>query len=415
MSGVKLQDIFNPMHNLKEICKEFVLLEDHLSIASKHCPDCIRKHLLKAEAFAEEAIALDKNSEYNDLLEPIPEQIRNVADLYHNSDMSKHQLGQHIRRLRKTLSPYCFNKGSSAKGSKLIIPEIPAGLDITEKPVSTGSETSSHDSIVSPKWDFWSGVASEIGLPVTSYVPFCDALKSVSDMPIPPYFELSAPGVSYRVRSGAKWTQKQLVSLLNQSMVKEMVNRHLISGKQYSTEDWVLGINSALGRSEKRVKLDTPSSSLGEFVDNREVVKDSIKNALENDFLDKIKEARRLEKKGSRKAIILSAVYYDDIGDKLGDAYFWAKAANLYRGQNKLAEEARSLSKIIQKYPDHELKFWISNRVMIFDKRSSDGLKELMPEGISGGSNNNSDSGKGMKETLFVIGAAVAGFLMGMF
>ena len=23
-------DIFNPIHNLKEICKEFVLLEDHL-------------------------------------------------------------------------------------------------------------------------------------------------------------------------------------------------------------------------------------------------------------------------------------------------------------------------------------------------------------------------------------------------
>ena len=36
----KLLDIFNPMFNVKEVCKELVLLEDHLIADGKHCPDC---------------------------------------------------------------------------------------------------------------------------------------------------------------------------------------------------------------------------------------------------------------------------------------------------------------------------------------------------------------------------------------
>ena len=107
-------DIFNPLHNLKEICKEFVLLEDHLQAPEKRCPDCIRKHLLKAEAFAEEAIALDKSSKYLNLLRPIPAQIRQIQDDFSNG-ANDHQLGQRARMIRKRLSPLCFSVNTKQK------------------------------------------------------------------------------------------------------------------------------------------------------------------------------------------------------------------------------------------------------------------------------------------------------------
>lgn len=50
-----LQD---PAFNLREIVKQLLLLEDHLFHADRQCADCIWKHLLTAEAFADEAVTL---------------------------------------------------------------------------------------------------------------------------------------------------------------------------------------------------------------------------------------------------------------------------------------------------------------------------------------------------------------------
>jgi len=48
----------DPDFNFREMLKQLVLLEDHLTHTYKVCPDCIRKHLLTVEALAEEIEAL---------------------------------------------------------------------------------------------------------------------------------------------------------------------------------------------------------------------------------------------------------------------------------------------------------------------------------------------------------------------
>ena len=45
--------------NMREIVKQMILLEQHLTDQRKQCPDCICKHLLCIEALAEEAVALN--------------------------------------------------------------------------------------------------------------------------------------------------------------------------------------------------------------------------------------------------------------------------------------------------------------------------------------------------------------------
>ena len=49
----------DPVFNLREIAKQFILLEDHLAHPYKLCSDCVYKHLMTVEALAEEATALD--------------------------------------------------------------------------------------------------------------------------------------------------------------------------------------------------------------------------------------------------------------------------------------------------------------------------------------------------------------------
>ena len=56
-----LLPIMHPLYNLREVCKQTALLEDHLNNERKRCQDCIRKHFLTIEALLEEAISLDNN------------------------------------------------------------------------------------------------------------------------------------------------------------------------------------------------------------------------------------------------------------------------------------------------------------------------------------------------------------------
>jgi len=102
--------IMSPVHNMRELCKQLVLLEDHLFQPPKHCPDCVRKHLLTAEALAEEAITLDKSGEHRDLLAGLPEKIRDMQRgvLAGDSIDHKRSVAQRARAVRKKLSGACF-------------------------------------------------------------------------------------------------------------------------------------------------------------------------------------------------------------------------------------------------------------------------------------------------------------------
>lgn len=106
----------NPLFNMREICKQLCLLEDHLNNVRKRCPDCIRKHFLTIEAFFEEAISLDKEFKYLDILEGQAQVIRDLQSTWLNikdDEMKKRKgyllIAQLLRDVRKELTPYCFD------------------------------------------------------------------------------------------------------------------------------------------------------------------------------------------------------------------------------------------------------------------------------------------------------------------
>jgi hypothetical protein len=101
-----LLPVLNPNFNLREICKQCILLEDHLFQDRKRCSDCIKKHLLTMEALAEEAITLDKNGECRQHYD-LPDKIRKIEKAYLKGvDMNK--LAQSLRQIRKGMMEKCF-------------------------------------------------------------------------------------------------------------------------------------------------------------------------------------------------------------------------------------------------------------------------------------------------------------------
>lgn len=105
-----LLPIFDPEWNKREICGNILLLEDHLLEKRKGCHECIKKHMLMIEYYANELKQLDKNGEYskyNDL----PQRIRDIIRDYLNS-FPNEQVAQKFRVLRKELlDDKCFATG----------------------------------------------------------------------------------------------------------------------------------------------------------------------------------------------------------------------------------------------------------------------------------------------------------------
>lgn len=110
-----LLPIMNPLFNLREICKQMVLLEDHLNNPRKRCPDCISKHFITIEAFFEEAISLDKDLKYSKLLDGKAQIMRDLQGLWLNfmgsniEDRGYALVAQFLRRLRKDILPMSFD------------------------------------------------------------------------------------------------------------------------------------------------------------------------------------------------------------------------------------------------------------------------------------------------------------------
>ena len=110
-----LLPIMSPLYNLREICKQIVLLEDHLNQPRKRCPDCIRKHFLTIEALFEEAVSLDKDLKYMEVLDGKDEEIRKLQAVWLDTKDSEEAhkfyriLAQALRVLRKSVSGHCFD------------------------------------------------------------------------------------------------------------------------------------------------------------------------------------------------------------------------------------------------------------------------------------------------------------------
>jgi hypothetical protein len=90
-----------PAFNLREVAKHLILLEDHLLHVDRRCPDCIWKHILTAEAFADEADTLDGD---NPAPPTLSADIRALgAALRAGTDMAV--VGQRARAIRKAIVP----------------------------------------------------------------------------------------------------------------------------------------------------------------------------------------------------------------------------------------------------------------------------------------------------------------------
>lgn len=94
--------------NHREIAKQFLLLEDHLSDDKKYCSDCIRKHLLLCEAFAEEAMMLQPGGDILAKSKLLQRQIKRWIISFEDG-MDRYVLASRIRRVRKQLVSYLFD------------------------------------------------------------------------------------------------------------------------------------------------------------------------------------------------------------------------------------------------------------------------------------------------------------------
>jgi hypothetical protein len=107
--------------NVREICKQSVLLEDHLTHPSKRCMDCCVKHFLTMEALAEEMLTLDNDHQiasdekWSTLL-TMPDDIRSLQYTFvkHIRDGTLqpehiHYIVQELRRHRKKFMIISFD------------------------------------------------------------------------------------------------------------------------------------------------------------------------------------------------------------------------------------------------------------------------------------------------------------------
>ena len=107
--GAGLLPIMDAKFNLREICKNCLLLEDHLISPRKRCQDCIRKHFLIIEGLGDEARTLDKGGVYKQDLDKVSSVIYKLQkDYIGGRDMGL--IGQDLRQVRKGLVPKCYDE-----------------------------------------------------------------------------------------------------------------------------------------------------------------------------------------------------------------------------------------------------------------------------------------------------------------
>jgi hypothetical protein len=91
------------------MCKQSILLEDHLSHQEKRCLDCCIKHFLFLEGLCEEAITLDKSGQYTSQLQNLSHKIRQLQKLFLDNPIeNSHQCSQELRVIRKQFQPEVF-------------------------------------------------------------------------------------------------------------------------------------------------------------------------------------------------------------------------------------------------------------------------------------------------------------------
>lgn len=104
-----LLPVMDPRFNLREICKQCVLLEDHLTHDDKRCGDCCTKHFLAIEGLAEEALTLDKHGMITEDAKDLPQRIRELQLMWIKSPEKCHEISQLLREIRKRFQQSTFS------------------------------------------------------------------------------------------------------------------------------------------------------------------------------------------------------------------------------------------------------------------------------------------------------------------
>lgn len=108
----------HPLYNLREICKQSALLEDHLNNERKRCSDCIRKHFLTIEALFEEAMSLDTGGKWLDIIEGKADVVRDLQSRWIDEE-DPLEIAQDLREIRKDMAGECFDLREMTEESRL--------------------------------------------------------------------------------------------------------------------------------------------------------------------------------------------------------------------------------------------------------------------------------------------------------
>lgn len=108
---IKRPPINSALFNVREITKQMLLLEDHLTDDEKFCMDCIRKHFLMIEALAEEAIAMEPRSRWTAIASELARNCRRWQTSFADGT-NKAIISERIRKRRKEMVALVFDPRS---------------------------------------------------------------------------------------------------------------------------------------------------------------------------------------------------------------------------------------------------------------------------------------------------------------
>lgn len=118
-SCASIDPVSDPAYNMREMAKQSVLLEEHLTVPAKFCPDCCVKHLLHLTGLADEAIALactrvgdfplimESADHFKSCMNDWNERVRHADPI--NDPQPRQELASKLRDFRKELVVIYFN------------------------------------------------------------------------------------------------------------------------------------------------------------------------------------------------------------------------------------------------------------------------------------------------------------------
>lgn len=103
--------LMDPRYNMREVVKQLILLEDHLTHPEKRCFDCITKHMMTVEGYLQEAMTLDKEQLYQkeiyDVLQQFLPLMKDAINNMKGNQWAGVDFCRCAQRLRALRKPLC--------------------------------------------------------------------------------------------------------------------------------------------------------------------------------------------------------------------------------------------------------------------------------------------------------------------